>query len=228
MTLFHVSSLTSQKLPAEITAALNGGASRIIDPVPLCPVRQGRVLFLLSGGLWEFNAENSLAPGAKLLRAAGQTGHGLASRNYALIQLLLQTGLRVGEAARLVVADCELNDRSGLVHVRSGADGKERVVPLSTSARRAIALYLQTREDYSAQDALFVSERGGEAMSLRAMQATIQQLARRAKINRIPVSAHTCRHSFALSFLRRNPGQVTELAALLGHDSLDTTAVYLR
>ena len=163
-----------------------------------------------------------------LLRAAGQTGHGLASRNYALIQLLLQTGLRVGEAARLVVADCELNDRSGLVHVRSGADGKERVVPLSTSARRAIALYLQTREDYSAQDALFVSERGGQAMSLRAMQATIQELARRAKIDRIPVSAHTCRHSFALSFLRRNPGQLTELAALLGHDSLDTTAVYLR
>ena len=163
-----------------------------------------------------------------LLRAAGQTGHGLASRNYALLQLLLQTGLRVGEAARLVVADCELNDRSGVVHVRSGPDGKGRAVPLGTSARRAIALYLQTREGYSAQDALFVSERGGEAMSLRAMQATIQELARRAKINRIPVSAHTCRHSFALSFLRRNPGQVTELAALLGHDSLDTTAVYLR
>jgi site-specific recombinase XerD len=163
-----------------------------------------------------------------LLRAAGQTGHGLASRNYALLQLLLQTGLRVGEAARLVVADCELNDRSGLVHVRGGADGKERIVPLSTSARRAIALYLQTRAGYSTQDALFLSERGGEAMSLRAMQATIQQLARRAKITRIPVSAHTCRHSFALSFLRRNPCQETELAALLGHDSLDSTTIYLR
>lgn len=71
-----------------------------------------------------------------LLRAAGQTGQGLAHRNNALLQLLLQTGLRVGEAARLVAADCELNDRSGLVHVRSGADGKERAVPLSTGTRR--------------------------------------------------------------------------------------------
>jgi site-specific recombinase XerD len=88
---------------------------------------------------------------------------------------------------------------SGLVHVRSGADGKERAEPLNTSGRRAIPLYLQTREDYSAQDALFSSQRGAEAMSLRAMQATIQQPARRAKINRIPVSAHTCRHSVALS-----------------------------
>jgi site-specific recombinase XerD len=65
-------------------------------------------------------------------------------------------------------------------------------------------------------------------MFLRTMQATVQELARRAKITRIPVSAHTCRHSFALAFLRRNPGKLVELATLLGHESLDTTAVYLR
>jgi site-specific recombinase XerD len=40
------------------------------------------------------------------------------------------------------------------------------------------------------------------------------------------VSGHTCRHTFALAFLRKNPGKLLELAALLGHESLDTTAVY--
>jgi site-specific recombinase XerD len=93
------------------------------------------------------------------------------------------------------------------------------------SARRAVALYLKTREDYTPQEPLFLSERGGQAMSLRTMQATVQELARRARITRIPVSAHTCRHSFALAFLRRNPGKLMELATLLGHESLDTTAV---
>lgn len=163
-----------------------------------------------------------------LLRAAGQTGHGLARRNYALLQLLLQTGLRVGEVSRLVIADCQINDRSGVVRVRAGKGGKEREVPLNASARRAVALYLKTREDYASEEPLFLSERGGQAMSLRTMQATVQELARRAKITRIPVSAHTCRHSFALAFLRRNPGKLIELATLLGHESLDTTAIYLR
>lgn len=163
-----------------------------------------------------------------LLRTAGQTGHGLARRNYALLQLLLHTGLRVGEASRLAIADCEINDRSGVVRVRAGKGGKEREVPLNASARRAITQYLKTRGDYDSSEPLFLSERGGQAMSLRTIQATIQELARRAKITRIPVSAHTCRHRFALAFLRRNPGKLVELATLLGHESLDTTAIYLR
>ena len=147
-----------------------------------------------------------------LLRAAGQTGHGLARRNYALLQLLLQTGLRVGEVARLGIADCEIHDRSGMVRVRAGKGVKKREVPLKGSARRALALYLKTREDHDSSGPLFLSERGGHAMSLRTVQATVQELARRAKITRIPVSAHTCRHTFALTFLRRNPGKLIELA----------------
>ncbi len=163
-----------------------------------------------------------------LLRAAGQTGHGLARRNYALLQLMLQTGLRVGEVAQLAISDCQINHRSGSVRVRAGKRGKEREVPLNASARRALAAYLKTREDCRKTNALFLSERGSKPISLRTVQATIQQLARRAKITRIPVSAHTFRHSFALGFLRRNPGKLIELATLLGHDSLDTTAVYLQ
>ena len=45
---------------------------------------------------------------------------------------------------------------------------------------------------------------------------------------RWPVSAHTLRHTFALGYLRDNPGKLLELAGLLGHESLDTTAVYTR
>jgi site-specific recombinase XerD len=44
----------------------------------------------------------------------------------------------------------------------------------------------------------------------------------------VPVSAHILRHTFALNFLRDNPGKLVELATLLGHESLDTTALYTR
>ena len=54
----------------------------------------------------------------------------------------------------------------------------------------------------------------------------VSELARRARITRIPVSPHTMRHCFALRYLKHNPGKLVELATLLGHESLDTTAVY--
>ena len=163
-----------------------------------------------------------------LLRAAGQTRHGLAKRNYALIELLLETGLRVGEAADLHVGDVDLHDRSGVVLVREGKGRKQRQVPVNATARRALKLYLKGREPLRQEDYLFLSERGGQHLSLRTIQATVSSLARRAKITRFAVSAHSLRHSFARRFLRRHPGKLVELAALLGHESLDTTAVYTR
>jgi hypothetical protein len=43
-----------------------------------------------------------------------------------------------------------------------------------------------------------------------------------------PATLDTLRHTFALGYLRDNPGKLVELASMLGHDSLDTTAVYTR
>jgi len=60
-----------------------------------------------------------------LLRTAGESTHGLARRNYALVQLMLQTGLRVGEVAALRRGDVDLRDRAGTVRVteRQGPQG---------------------------------------------------------------------------------------------------------
>ena len=80
-----------------------------------------------------------------MLRAAGASTHGLARRNYALVQLMLQTGLRVGEVAALRIADVTLRDRSGGVHVRHGKGLKDREVPLNATARRAVKQYLDER-----------------------------------------------------------------------------------
>jgi integrase/recombinase XerC len=162
-----------------------------------------------------------------LLRAAGASSHGLARRNYALVQIMLQTGLRVGEVAALRIADLNLYERSGRVLVRHGKGLKHREIPLNATLRRALKAYLAERPGAIAGDPLFLSARDA-GLPVRSIQAVIAGLARRARLVRIPVSAHTLRHTFALGFLRDNPGKLVELAALLGHDSLDTTALYTR
>jgi integrase/recombinase XerC len=162
-----------------------------------------------------------------LLRAAGTSGHGHARRDYALVQLLLQTGLRVGEVSTLRMADITLHERTGSVRVRDGKGHKEREVPLNATARRALRQCLEHRPHLAAEAPVFLSGRN-TPLPVRSMQAIIARLAQRAHIERIPVSAHTLRHTFALNFLRANPGKLVELASLLGHDSLDTTAVYTR
>jgi integrase/recombinase XerC len=63
-------------------------------------------------------------------------------------------------------------------------------------------------------------------MSERSLQHLVSRLAGRAKITRVKVSPHRLRHTFSHTYLRRNPGKLVELAHLLGHDSLDTTAIY--
>jgi integrase/recombinase XerC len=162
-----------------------------------------------------------------LLRAAGASSHGLAARNYAMVQLMLQAGLRVGEVAALQVADIIMSDRSGSVRIRHGKGLKAREIPLNATARRALKQYLEDRQTADKDAALFVSGRD-TAMPIRTIQAVIASLARRARLKRVAVSAHTLRHTFALGYLRDNPGKLVELASLLGHDSLDTTAIYTR
>ena len=72
---------------------------------------------------------------------------------------------------------------------------------------------------------MFISKRA-TPQTIRGLQKILQTLMQRAKITRIPASAHTLRHTFAIHYLKDNPGALVELATLLGHDSLNTTAIY--
>jgi integrase/recombinase XerC len=139
---------------------------------------------------------------------------------------MLQCGLRIGEVISLRYSDITLQSRSGVVNVVDGKGHKSRAVPLNLTARHALQQYFKDCKKES-EDSVFHSKRQ-EALSLRSMQAMIQALAKRAKLNRIPVSAHALRHTFATNYLRANPNQLVELAQLLGHDSLNTTAIYTK
>lgn len=161
-----------------------------------------------------------------LLSGAGNSPHGLGSRNYALVQLMLQTGLRVSEVINLQWQDITIYERSGSVRVVDSKGHKERTVPLNSTARKAISSYIQDRE-LEMITPLFLSKQG-ELPTARSIQKLVSNLARRAKVTRIKVSPHVLRHTFATNYLRTNPECLVELAALLGHESLDTTAIYTK
>lgn len=162
-----------------------------------------------------------------LLRAAGESSHGLARRNYALVQLMLQTGLRVGEVAVLRRGDVVIRDRAGTIRVRAGKGLKEREVPLNATARRALRQLFEQQRVVQPEAPVFRSGRD-TPMPVCSIQNVIAALARRAGLASAGISAHSLRHTFALAWLRQHPGQLVELAQLLGHESLDTTAVYTR
>ncbi|MDT7953836.1 MAG: tyrosine-type recombinase/integrase [Acetobacteraceae bacterium] len=195
------------------TGALGADAAGNVRPMRTVRNRQ-------PGGLTDIETH-------ALLRAAGASSHGLAARNYALVQIMLQAGLRVGEVAGLTIADVSMGDRSGSVRIRQGKGLKARDVPLNATVRRALKQHLEQRRAPGKSAALFTSSRE-TAMPVRSIQAVIASLARRARLTRLSASAHTLRHTFALGYLRDNPGKLVELASLLGHESLDTTAVYTR
>lgn len=162
-----------------------------------------------------------------LLRAAGQSPHGLGKRNYALIQLMVQTGLRVGEAADIKMEDLTIHERSGWFWISDTKGLKERKVPLNATVRRAITAYLNTSRNRSPDDHLFLSKRDKPA-SIRALQDTIANAARKAKISRIQVSANTLRHTFVHNHLKAHPGELEALAELLGHADPNSVTVYTR
>ena len=147
----------------------------------------------------------------------------LDKRNAAIIALMARAGLRVGEVVALDLEDVELNQRSGWALIRRGKGMKERRVPLSLEARKALAAYLEVRPE-RAGPALFVTKTG-QRMTTRDIQRLVTAATQRARLAR-QVTPHTLRHTFATRFLRHG-GDLATLRSLLGHASIATTSRYL-
>jgi site-specific recombinase XerD len=178
-----------------------------------------------------------------LLRQAQHTRY--PTRNLALLQMLVQTGLRIGECAVLTWQDITFGERQGSVRVRAGKGNKSRQVPLNDSARQALADYVApllsvspTLRDVSVAWAasgrgaspLWTSERGSP-LSVREMSRMVAELVHDcAARDAVPVQTtpHSLRHTFATRYLMRHPGDIVGLARLLGHTSIQTTQIYVQ
>lgn len=162
-----------------------------------------------------------------ILQFCGTSKPSVKLRNYAMIQLMLNTGIRVSELVNLKYSDVVINERSGYIVIKHGKGSKERKVLLNAKARSALSNYFDNRRAKSGLDvnSPVIATQSCGTMSVRAVQAIIQDLADKAKITRIKVSPHTFRHTFATRY-HDETRDLVGLAALCGHNSLNTTAKY--
>jgi len=148
-------------------------------------------------------------------------------RDHALLLLALQTGLRLSELTGLRQEDLQVGTGA---HVRVVGKGrKERCTPLSTSTRAVLAAW--TREPPRAEgQPLFPNARGGRLSAhgvhylLNKHVATASTACPSLKIKR--VSPHVLRHTTAMDLLQEGVDRST-IALWLGHESVETTQIYL-
>jgi site-specific recombinase XerD len=142
-------------------------------------------------------------------------------RDKAMFLLMLRSGLRVEEVARLTIGAVDYRKRQVLVACGKGAKG--RVVYLSDDARLALEAYLQKRS--SKKKEIFLVQKGpltGMPISVRGIQQRIEHYARKSGL---PVSCHRLRHTFATQLLNADADLAT-IQDLLGHEHITTTQRY--
>jgi integrase/recombinase XerC len=148
-------------------------------------------------------------------------------RSRAIVELFLQTGIRLSEAATLTRNDVGLPEGQdlpaiGMLQVR-GKGRKERTITLNSRACEAISAYLTTRADTERGAALFAS-RNGPGLTPRGIQRSIDKLMTSAGITGATV--HTLRHTFATHMVRKGTN-LRVVQEALGHSSLQTTSRYV-
>jgi integrase/recombinase XerD len=165
------------------------------------------------------------AEAAQLMTAPPESRTG--RRDRALLETLYGTGIRLNECVRLDLVDLDLLDGSLLV--RNGKGRKDRLVPVAGRAAIALDLYLRDGRAALAKDtrecALFLSK-DGQRLSATQLNRLVARHARAASIEK-RVHPHVLRHSCATHLLRGG-ADVREVQKLLGHRSIETTAVYTR
>lgn len=152
----------------------------------------------------------------KLLNAISNWKHRL------MVEFLYSSGLRVSELLNIKLKDLELEKNFG--YVRNGKGGKDRLIILSKVVKEKIKNLIEL-ENLEKDDFLFQSNRNRK-YSVRSIQKIIRNSSRKAKLeNYKEIHPHTLRHSFA-THLIENEYDVSQVQALLGHKSPETTMIY--
>ena len=142
-------------------------------------------------------------------------------KHQLMIKLLYSTGMRVSELVSLKVRDFEFNKNYGWI--RDGKGGKDRLFIIANKLR--IELISWISESKLTNEGWLFPGQGNSHISISTIQAITKTAASKAEMNK-NVHPHTLRHSFA-THLIENGYAVTEIQPLLGHNSANTTMIYL-
>lgn len=140
-------------------------------------------------------------------------------RTYAIVELFLQTGIRIGELANLSLTDIKDSE----LHIAAQEGHDERAVPLNKAAKEALDTYTKSRNIDAKSKALFVTKTG-RALLIRNIRTAIDRYFKIAGIEDAKVN--DLRHTFIAHHLMAGT-PLTTISKLVGHKRLSTTEKYL-
>ncbi len=147
----------------------------------------------------------------------------LDQRNYAMLTLMYDSGLRVSEVLDLKISDLHLGE--SLIHV-TGKGSKQRIVPVTDECRNALNQYLtkgRKKLKTVTGEIIFVNSKGNP-LSRIGFYKMIKDKAKKAGIEK-EISPHTLRHSFSTHLLDRGV-DIRIVQEILGHSDISTTQIY--
>ena len=165
-----------------------------------------------------------------LIKTAAGNGGGESIRLVCLLEMLYATGLRVSELVGLPMSAIGENNQFLLV---SGKAGRERMVPLSDPAQKALKNYTEIRkqfivgEDANRQNKWLFPSRTSDSghLTRQRFAQLLKDLARAAEIEEGRVSPHVLRHAFATHLLSHG-ADLRSVQKMLGHADIATTQIY--
>lgn len=164
------------------------------------------------------------------LLASIRTDNLIGKRDYSIVFLMLCTGLRCVEVARLKVSDIH-QDRNGiyLMIQRKGDAVKNTRFGVTENIMRPTFDYLSFRGVEDEDEPLYrtMEKRGNRPMSSRAVSDMVKSRMVRAGIYSKSKTPHSLRHTAAVRAIQAKV-PIREVQAMLGHSSVDTTEIYLR
>lgn len=213
-------------LPAKLSPATRNSHLRAVKALFGWMTREGWIEENPAGAVKQQKERRSMFPTfsqealAKLLAQPNRkTFCGL--RDYTLMVLLADTGVRISEALGLRI--CDVDIREGLVTVL-GKGNKMRQVPIGQTTKRVLWKWLEFRGEIPGQDRIFPN-RYGEVWLSRQAEKSIAEYGNKADIKGVRVSPHTFRYTFATMWLRSG-GDLFTLQRILGHTSLEMVRRY--
>ncbi len=157
---------------------------------------------------------------------AADTESKTRERDYAIITLFLNCGMRVAELCGINMADVDSQLRSMRV---VGKGNKERIIYLNDACRDALTAYLPLREPEGQtakpSPALFLSGRH-QRISIKTVQWMVKKYLTLAGFDHKHYSVHKLRHTAATLMYQSGQVDVRVLKDILGHEQLNTTQIY--
>lgn len=168
-------------------------------------------------------------PEVDALMAAPDAESWCGRRDQVMVETMYNTGARVSEMTASRVCDVRLVEAGGQIHLH-GKGRKERTLPLWSSTVKRLRDWIRLA-GLSAENPLFPSKRGGGPMTRSAVEKRLRRAVGTAchgqpSLSRLRVSPHTLRHTTAMH-LHDSGADMAELAIWLGHESIETTGIYL-